>query len=217
MGTMAERFVSMGSGGSSAANSMMDVEINMDAVRRHIDDLGKMLLSKDDPMHQQLRTIIRKEIKAARSRVAKDVHASVSNDPRAAYRAVRHTVYKSVFGGTLNILSPRRAGARYQLQRTRKLDANPHQRGGNRRPRTQRTEALETYYGKDRGFVLRFLNSGTNTRHIAIGVNARRGGNRGSISGRGVFSTSALFQSQAAIEAISEAFEQEFEEVWNEI
>lgn len=217
MGTMAERFVSMGSGGSSAANGMMDVEINMDAVRRHIDDLGKMLLSKDDPMHQQLRTIIRKEIKAARSRVSRDVHASVSNDPRAAYRAVRHTVYKSVFGGTLNILSPRRAGARYQLQRTRKLDANPHQRGGNRRPRTQRTEALETYYGKDRGFVLRFLNSGTNTRHIAIGVNARRGGNRGSISGRGVFSTSALFQSQAAIEAISEAFEQEFEEVWNEI
>ena len=217
MGTMAERFVSMGSGGSSAANGMMDVEINMDAVRRHIDDLGKMLLSKDDPMHQQLRTIIRKEIKAASSRVAKDVHASVSNDPRAAYRAVRHTVYKSVFGGTLNILSPRRAGARYQLQRTRKLDANPHQRGGNRRPRTQRTEALETYYGKDRGFVLRFLNSGTNTRHIAIGVNARRGGNRGSISSRGVFSTSALFQSQAAIEAISEAFEQEFEEVWNEI
>ena len=217
MGTMAERFVSMGSGGSSAANSMMDVEINMDAVRRHIDDLGKMLLSKDDPMHQQLRTIIRKEIKAARSRVSRDVHASVSNDPRAAYRAVRHTVYKSVFGGTLNILSPRRAGARYQLQRTRKLDANPHQRGGNRRPRTQRTEALETYYGKDRGFVLRFLNSGTNTRHIAIGVNARRGGNRGSISGRGVFSTSALFQSQAAIEAISEAFEQEFEDVWNEI
>ena len=201
MGTMAERFVSMGSGGSSAANGMMDVEINMDAVRRHIDDLGKMLLSKDDPMHQQLRTIIRKEIKAARSRVSGDVHASVSNDPRAAYRAVRHTVYKSVFGGTLNILSPRRAGARYQLQRTRKLDANPHQRGGNRRPRTQRTEALETYYGKDRGFVL----------------NARRSGNRGSISGRGVFSTSALFQSQAAIEAISEAFEQEFEEVWNEI
>lgn len=217
MGTMAERFVSMGSGGSSAANGMMDVEINMDAVRRHIDDLGKMLLSKDDPMHQQLRTIIRKEIKAARSRVSRDVHASVSNDPRAAYRAVRHTVYKSVFGGTLNILSPRRAGARYQLQRTRKLDANPHQRGGNRRPRTQRTEALETYYGKDRGFVLRFLNSGTNTRHITIGVNARMGGNRGSISGRGVFSTSALFQSQAAIEAISEAFEQEFEEVWNEI
>lgn len=217
MGTMAERFVSMGSGGSSAANGMMDVEINMDAVRRHIDDLGKMLLSKDDPMHQQLRTIIRKEIKAARSRVSRDVHASVSNDPRAAFRAVRHTVYKSVFGGTLNILSPRRAGARYQLQRSRKLDANPHQRGGNRRPRTQRTEALETYYGKDRGFVLRFLNSGTNTRHIAIGVNARMGGNRGSISGRGVFSTSALFQSQAAIEAISEAFEQEFEEVWNEI
>lgn len=217
MGTMAERFVSMGSGGSSAANGMMDVEINMDAVRRHIDDLGKMLLSKDDPMHQQLRTIIRKEIKAARSRVSRDVHASVSNDPRAAYRAVRHTVYKSVFGGTLNILSPRRAGARYQLQRSRKLDANPHQRGGNRRPRTQRTEALDIYYGKDRGFVLRFLNSGTNTRHIAIGVNARRGGNRGSISGRGVFSTSALFQSQAAIEAISEAFEQEFEEVWNEI
>lgn len=217
MGTMAERFVSMGSGGSSAANGMMDVEINMDAVRRHIDDLGKMLLSKDDPMHQQLRTIIRKEIKAARSRVAKDVHASVSNDPRAAYRAVRHTVYKSVFGGTLNILSPRRAGARYQLQRTRKLDANPHQRGGNRTPIDDNTKRLNEYFGKDRGFILRFLNSGTDMREIKSSPHHRFGGKRGSIRARNMFSTSAVFQTAAAIEAINEAFEQEFEETWNEL
>lgn len=223
MGTMAERFQSVGrsaASGSTATDGMsgmLDVEFNMAAVKQHVQDLGKMLTGRDDPMYIKLRAIVRKEIKAARGRVAKDVRASMSNDPRAAYRAVRHTIYKSVLGGTLNILAPRRAGAPVPFNKVRKLDANPHQRGGNRTPVDDNTKRLNEYFGKDRGFILRFLNSGTDMREIKNSPHHRFGGKRGSIRARGVFSTSALFQSQAAIEAINEAFEQEFEATWNEL
>lgn len=213
MGIMAERFVN-----SSAANatggSQLEVELNMDAVRKHVDDLGKMLTS-DNYMRDRIRKIIRTEVKSARNKIARDVHNNLMSDPRKAYRAVRSTIYKQVLGGNINILAPRRAGARYKLVRRRTLQ--DRQWGGNRRPRSPRTEALETYFGKDRGFVLRFNNSGTDQRHINMGPNTRLGGNRGSIAPRGVFSTPALYHLQEIEQAVSEIFEQEFETAWNEL
>lgn len=213
MGTMAERFVS-----SSAANatggSQLEVELNMDAVRKHVDDLSKMLTS-NNYMRDRIRKIIRVEIKAARNKIARDVRNNLTSDPRKAYRAVRSTIYKQVLGGNINILAPRRAGARYELVRRRTLQ--DRQWGGNRRPRSPRTEALETYFGKDRGFVLRFNNSGADQRHIKIGPNARKMGNRGSIGPRGVFSIPALFHLQELEQAVGEVFEQEFETAWNEL
>ena len=222
MGTMAERFVS-----SSAANatggSQLEVELNMDAVRKHVDDLGKMLTS-NNYMRDRIRKIIRAEIKAARNKIASDVHNNLMSDPRKAYRSVRSTIYKQVLGGNINILAPRRAGARYELVRRRTLQ--DRQWGGNRRPRSPRTEALETYFGKDRGFVLRFNNSGTAERHIKFTLAKRKEdkwnhnpntGNRGNIAPRGVFSTPALYHLQEIEQAVSEVFEQEFETAWNEL
>ena len=212
MGTMAE-FSSVASGGGSD-NGQLTAEINMDAVRKHIADLGRMLTSNNDT-YKRIKNIIRKELKKGRNDIAKDVQNNLGSDPRKAYRAVRNSVYKSILGGNINILSPRKAGARYMLIRQHTL--RDGQWGGNRRQRSQRTEALETYFGKDRGFVLRFNNSGTGQRHISIGPNARLGGNRGSIAGRGVFSTSAMYHLQDMSQAISEAFEQEFVNAWNEL
>lgn len=193
--------------------SPMELEINTEAIRKHVADLGKMLTSNNG-MRERIRKIIRAEIKKARTDISKDVRNNLTSDPRKAYRAVRSTIYKQVLGGNINILSPRRAGTKYMLIRQRTLQDG--QWGGNRRPRSQRTEALETYFGKDRGFVLRFNNSGTTQRHIQVGVNARQGGNRGSIAPRGVFSTPALFHLQDVENAISEAFEEEFVTAWNE-
>lgn len=226
MGTMPERYTNAtrtASGRPSGMESVLEVEFNMDAVRRHVEELGMMsVLEENSVMRQRFRTIIRKEIKAARGRVAKDVHDNLTSDPRKAYRAVRHTVYKHVFGGNLNILSPRVAGARYMLVKPRTLQ--PGQWGGNRRKRSDRTKALEEYFGKDRGFILRFINSGTEDRYIRVNVsktksvsNAKLGGRRGNIRERSIFSTSALYQSQAAVESINEAFEQEFVTAWNEL
>lgn len=216
MGTMAERFsrLTTASGGANGGGNALELELNTQAIREHVEDLGKMLTT-NNAMRDRIRTIIRKEIKKARADIAKDVHNSLSNDPRKAYRAVRHTIYKQVLGGNINILAPRRAGAKYMLIRQRTLQ--PGQWGGNRRKRSQRTEALESYFGKDRGFVLRFQNSGTDERSIRVGPNARKMGNRGNIAPRGVFATSALYHLQDVEQAIGEAFEQEFVTAWNEL
>lgn len=199
---------------SISGGSPMELELNTEAIRKHVDDLGKMLTSKNE-MRDRIRKIIRTEIRKARNDISKDVRNNLASDPRKAFRAVRSTIYKQVLGGNINILSPRKAGAKYVLVRQRTLREG--QWGGNRRPRSKRTEALETYFGKDRGFILRFNNSGTEQRHINIGPNARLGDNRGSIAGRGVFSTPALYHVQDLEKAIGEAFEQEFETAWNEL
>jgi hypothetical protein len=84
-------------------------------------------------------------------------------DPRSAYKAVRFAVYRKLFGGQVNILSPRNKGKGRLYEPPRKLQ--PKQRGGNRRTRGDRTTELMSYFGKDRGFVLRFLNAGTRVRY----------------------------------------------------
>ena len=49
---------------------------------------------------------------------------------------------------------------------------------GNRRPRSARTEQVDSYFGADRGFILRFLNlgAGLSSERVNYNVgNARRG------------------------------------------
>jgi hypothetical protein len=121
---------------------------------------------------------------------------------------VKFAVYKTLFGGNLSILAKRKAGAKYELVRKRKLDENPHQRGGNRRPRSQRTKQLETYFGADRGFVLRFLNAGTDTRET-------RNGSRGAIRPRGVFEHTAPWQMETAAEIMADKINEYVKKVAN--
>jgi hypothetical protein len=86
-------------------------------------------------------------------------------DPRHAYKAVKTAVYRQILGGSVSILRKRRAGTQFSnYEPPRTLKAG--QRGGNRRPRSQRTADLIHYAGPDRGFVLRFLNAGTQGRAI---------------------------------------------------
>ena len=197
-----------GSSGSNAVGDMVKVELNESLAERQRLAISKLLVAHPETK-KRLVAAIRKEIKAARSRISKDVHSNLADDPRKAYRAVKHMVYKRLLGGNVSILASRRAGARYELVRHRKLDDNPNQRGGNRRKRSARTKQLDTYFGKDRGFILRFLNSGTEQR-------TTRFGNRGSIASRGMFERSAAWQMDTAAENIARAFEEIFPQVFNE-
>jgi len=155
------------------------------------------LLTTDTNFNDSTRAMIRSVLKDARKKVSRDISGYLDSDPRKAARAVKFAVYKTLFGGNLSILSKRKAGAKYELVRKRKLDENPHQRGGNRRPRSQRTQQLETYFGADRGFVLRFLNAGTNTRETRYGT-------RGAIGPRGVFEHTAPWQMETAAEIMAD-------------
>jgi hypothetical protein len=117
-------------------------------------------------------------------------------------------VYEKILGGNINILTGKNAhgGGSYEPPRT----LTPGQRGGNRRKRSERTKQIISYGPLDRGFILRFVNSGTKTRVIGF-RNTQKGnrekydravrrisrgiktstGNRGSISARKWFMQSA--------------------------
>ena len=168
-----------------------------------LDELSKKLdrlQAHDSQMEQRITKIIREAIKAARSMVTADAKGAVGNDPRHAYKAVRSMVYKRILGGNISILQKRKAGSGksgYEPPRT----LRPGQRGGNRVPRSTRTQQIMDYEGSDRGFILRFLNSGTGQR-TAGSRNGRLHGNRGSIAARNWFPSSGQRAMNAAAQYI---------------
>lgn len=166
-------------------------------------------LRTDNPgFEKRLRDVIRKVLGHARANLRKDAASGLGmdSDPRHAYKAVRFAVYKRLFGGQLNILQSRRAGASTTYTPPRTLKAG--QRGGNRRLRTSRN--LDKYEGVDRGFILRWLNNGmtkTNPRTIHFTENPNRKvdkwnkhpntGNRGAIAARNWFRGASLQELQS--------------------
>ena len=169
-------------------------------------------LRTDNPgFEKRLREVIRKILGHARANLRKDAASGLGmdSDPRNAYKAVRFAVYKRLFGGQVNILQSRRAGAMHLYEPPRTLD--PGKRGGNRRQRSQRTTNLMRYNGVDRGFILRWLNGGmtkTNPRAIHFTENPNRKvdkwnkhpntGFRGAIAPRGWFRNASLQELQDA-------------------
>jgi hypothetical protein len=168
------------------------------------------LLRTDSPgFEKRLRVAIRKILGHARANLRKEAAEGLhmESDPRHAYKAVRFAVYRHLFGGQVNILQSRRAGAETSYTPPRTLD--PLKRGGNRRVRTSRD--LGKYEGVDRGFILRWLNGGmtkTNPRTIKFNPNPSRKvdihnahpntGNRGAIAARNWFGPASIKELQAA-------------------
>ena len=129
--------------------------------------LDKLLVS-DKAMEAKVRRIVEKVLNLARNSVRGRMKLSST---KAAYLAIRKSVYKKILGGNINIApsryhSDRRAPlppVRHRLETATNTKGN--HRGGNRMPRSTRTEDLLTYWGVDRGFILRFLNAGTPQRN----------------------------------------------------
>lgn len=159
------------------------------------------LMTTDPHMAGILRKYIRQLLKEARKNLSQDAKNYLKNDPRKAARAVKFSVYKSFFGGNVSILQKKAgtAGAKYMLIRQRKVEQNPKMRGGNRIQRVNDDRnRLDTYFGADRGYVLRFISSGT------IGRQSRYG-NRGSIRRTGWFGHTAPWQMETAAKKLAEA------------
>lgn len=212
---------------------MVQVEINEIEVNKTSEALAQMLVSHPDT-RKRIQKIIRAELAEARKNLKSDAKEAMKSDPRKAFQAVRSTVYRKILGGNLNILASRRAGQRAELITDKKLQ--PGQRGGNRRKRTTRTTNLQTYYGKDRGFILRFLNSGTNYRHIDYKSNSAREhvhrgsqggdlskygltintGSRGSIAARNWFTNAAPQALEQMSARLEEIIDEELTEAFNE-
>lgn len=139
----------------------------------------EQLLLTNPQMEKAVQGIMRQVLAAARKKMTAAARDAMNNDPRQAYKAVRTLVYRQILGGNINILNKRRAGGgggSYKPATT----LQPGQRGGNRRPRSQRTEQIMSYMGSDRGFILRFVNNGTAQRETKYG-------SRGAIAARNWF------------------------------
>jgi len=179
------------------------------------------LMVKNPEMEQKIQKIITKALQMVRANVSDEYKAKLDNDPREAYRAVRRTVYRRILGGNVNILRNKRAGTPTSYTPTRTLKSG--QRGGNRMVRSERTYRMESYGGKDRGFILRFLEDGTRSRkikgfnvdnHRSQVVRGKQGGDlnkygktvntgrRGAITGRHIFSQVAEHYMDNSIEFI---------------
>jgi hypothetical protein len=185
------------------ANSTITLQ-GYDALERKIAQLS----TENPGFSKRLRAVIAKVLKEARNEISSRAEQGLQmkSDPRHAYRAVRYAVYKRIFGGQLNILQSRRAGASTTYSPPRTLKAE--RRGGNRRLRTSRN--LDKYEGVDRGFILRWLNNGmtkTNPRTIHFTENPKRKvdkwnkhpntGNRGAIAARNWFRGASLQELQS--------------------
>lgn len=166
------------------------------------------LMTNDPIFNRNLHKYVKQVLREARRNLTKDAKAYMKSDPRKAAMAVKHSVYKTIIGGNISILQKGKghAGARYELHRHRKLDENPRQRGGNRRERYSERNRLDTYYGTDRGFILRFISSGTVLR-------TSRYGDRGVMRHTNWFGHTAPWQMQTAAvklaDAINEYIKQE--------
>lgn len=166
-------------------------------------------LSTNPETEKKLRKLIREVLIDARKNMIGDAKSAMKNDPRGAAYSIRTSVYKAILGGNVNIFDSRKAGRRTTYIPERKLDKNKNQRGGNRRPRTYKTMRTNSYGPHDRGFILRFVNNGTNTRKT-------RYGNRGSISARHFFGPSAQRWVQQAADNLNRLIYAEVKKLMDE-
>lgn len=189
-------------------------------LNEQLKELDKLLAS-DPEMEEHIRKIIRDVLMEARSELSSNASSGLGMeaDPRAAYRAIRTTVYRQILGGNVNILRKKKAGSLRDMW----LPSGHTGRGGNRMKRSGRTIKLQSYWGPDRGFVLRFLNQGTGDRSIKhYRKDPRRTkwpsvpkwsknpntGNRGAIAPRNWFGPASYARLQAAAEILTARIEQ---------
>lgn len=188
----------------SGVYCMAEVEV---ITVRQMEELDR-LLSDNPAMKKTLHKLVSNVLSKARTELSKTARQTLENDPRQAYRAVKRSMYKRILGGSVSILNKRKASnIRVTVEKERKLKTG--QRGGNRLTRSTRTNQVDSYFGADRGFILRFLNAGTAIRKT-------RYGNRGSIRGRRWFEVSSTYAMNKAAEQFCNLVEEEIRNVNNQ-
>ena len=196
-----------------------------DTLISNVADNLRAAMTTDPKMREAIQEHIREALFEARRQMMGDAPFD-NGDPRHAARSIRTSVYEKVLGGNINILTGRKAHGAVNYKPPRKGTSDPMGRGGNRRKRSERTKQIMSYGPLDRGFILRFVNSGTKTRVIGFRntVKANRSqydsrirrinrgekastGNRGSIAARNWFLHSAESALGTAAQNIAELIE----------
>ena len=197
---------------SNRKHKDMDSNFEIDGFVEARKELEALML-KNPAMEKKVQGLIRKVLMEARRKIGAEAQSKMKSDPRQAYKAVKTAVYRQILGGSVSILQKKKAGARGAVP------------GGNR-GRLQRTEQIMSYQGADRGFILRFINAGTDARHATYmnghpiqrvkkvpwhEYRSGRIGGRGAIRPRNFFASS----SQQAMNAAAEHLTQLIDELIN--
>ena len=162
-------------------------------------------LSTNPKTQKALQKLIQQVIKEARDQVVNSTKFA-NGDPRGAAHSIRRTVYKKILGANINIYNSRKAHGSTSYEPQRKL--RPGQRGGNRRPRSMRTDTMMHYGPADRGMVLRWVNSGTGGRDTIYG-------NRGRIAARNWFAPRAQAALTNAVDKLATLIDTELMNILN--
>lgn len=185
----------------------MDVKTEILGVKE-TQEAFRRIMTDSPGMDKRLRAAIRKILGEVQRKLQEDASSGLrmNSDPRQAYKAVRRSVYKRIFGGNVSILSSNRAGASTGYFAPRSGHTG---RGGNRWGRSADTIRMQGYGGSSRGMILRYLNEGTHNgdRHITSYTDRtgarhdlRSGyGNRGYIAARNWFGR----KSEAELEKVA--------------
>ena len=172
-------------------------------------------LSTNPKTQKALQKLIQQALTEIRPGMVAAARSALKSDPRGAAHGIRLAVYKKILGGNINILNmKRKAGKPTSYEPPRKLDANPHQRGGNRVPRGARTQQVMHYGPHDRGWILRIVNSGTGDRTAGM-RSGRLSGNRGSIAARNFFGSAGMPALMKAADVLANLIDTELEKILN--
>lgn len=162
---------------------MVDLKVNAGFISLAEKNLERMMT--DNPETRKvIQELIRRVIWEARNATAHDIGQTIGGTHQTA-RAVRNSVFQKILGGNINILDKKCGTAEWKIiQKNRKVEQNPHMRGGNRRRRTLATARREGYEPTARGFILRFQDSGTRQRFIGGRNRTGRRGDNGLLWGK---------------------------------
>ena len=180
-------------------------------------------MTVDSELGKRLRELIFQELKRIRNDVAGGLKFA-NGDPRGTRGAVKRYVAGKYLGGVVSILDGKKSGSKNSYEAPRKL--RPGQRGGNRMLRSQRTDDMLHYGPDERGFILRFVNSGTIPRYAnGRNVSGRNMRNffklqeegdyyRGSIAARNFMDRLGSPSMQKAVDNLSKMIDEEFNKLF---
>lgn len=168
-------------------------------------------LSYDEIIRKKdLKKYIRQSLNQAKREVQNAAKRNLPNDPRKSYQGVKVGIYKKTLGGNVSLFNQRSTGktTSYELPKGGKSGIL------RKRQRSARTIQVDSYYGRDRAFILRMHNQGTGVRTAFTRTRSKSGktANRGSLRALNFFSVadsavrrSADTLSQKLEQAITEA------------
>lgn len=146
---------------------------------------------------KQIRKEVREALKPVQKTVQNAAKGALRSDPRKAYLGVKLSVYgRKAVGGNVSLLNQRSTG---------RITKYSKPKGGvsgitRNRKRSKRTQDIEGYHGRDRAFILRFLNQGTTKRTAFTRTKSKNNktANRGTIAAMNFFSVADGAMKQAA-------------------